>query len=266
MNGKALASDASWHDQQDSGPDFPIVRADVAIPAFRSAGIGGKQPCCEPAVRRGQSVQRQHRLQDQRVSDMTSGTTPTSARPMPHRMTPVARSCSGAFTSTRTTDLKFRREPVHRQIKRRFAPGTFIRLDVYLGRRPGNIPHSPIHPFGETMTVQHTARFTAWDTCNDRQDLARLQRARPLPSASVSLPRPYPGGRIFTQKRTSGGPTSWTATSPSLSARRAANSGMARLVLMPRRPQRNRQLHTEAGQSFDERLNVNCYGGVRSSR
>ena len=44
VNGKALASDASWHDQQDSGPDFPIVRADVAIPGFQKRELVAGNP------------------------------------------------------------------------------------------------------------------------------------------------------------------------------------------------------------------------------
>lgn len=44
VNGKTLASDASWHDQQDSGPDFPIVRADVAIPGFQKRELVAGNP------------------------------------------------------------------------------------------------------------------------------------------------------------------------------------------------------------------------------
>mgnify|MGYP003455821533 FL=1 len=44
VNGQALASDASWHDQQDSGPDFPIVRADVAIPGFQKRELVAGNP------------------------------------------------------------------------------------------------------------------------------------------------------------------------------------------------------------------------------
>ena len=51
--------------RQRSG--FPHRESGRGHPRLSEARIGGRQPCCEPAVRRGQSVQRQHRLQDQRV-------------------------------------------------------------------------------------------------------------------------------------------------------------------------------------------------------
>ena len=44
VDGTALASNASWHDQQDSGPDFPIVRADVAVPGFQKRELVAGNP------------------------------------------------------------------------------------------------------------------------------------------------------------------------------------------------------------------------------
>ncbi|MGA9146192.1 MAG: hypothetical protein WBZ04_01405 [Candidatus Nanopelagicales bacterium] len=44
VDGTALASNASWHDQQDSGPDFPIMRADVAVPGFQKRELVAGNP------------------------------------------------------------------------------------------------------------------------------------------------------------------------------------------------------------------------------